>query len=185
MTTRTTRKKWSAKKKAQVLILGTMIFLVVVILLLPHAFAYEDPKHCYGYSDCYSIGETRGQSNAYSDYWSYRSYNPNCPTDESHSKAYCNGYSQGYYVQWKYLAWNGPRYADKVHQLKQQSDQSIGQSSDVSIKGNNNRVTVNQGASNNNANNADGGGGSDSGNNNGRLQPSCKIICSIIKIVGS
>jgi len=47
--TRATRKRWSVKKKAQILTVGTMIFLVVVILLLPHAFAYEDPGHFYGY----------------------------------------------------------------------------------------------------------------------------------------
>src|SRR6266487_5785473 len=68
--TRAARKRCSAKKKAQVLTVCTMIFLVVVILLLPHAFAYEDPTHCYGYSDCYSIGQSRGQTNAYNDYWS-------------------------------------------------------------------------------------------------------------------
>jgi len=41
--TRSTIERWSAKKKAQVLTVGTMIFLVVMILLLPHAFAYRDP----------------------------------------------------------------------------------------------------------------------------------------------
>jgi hypothetical protein len=39
MTIRATRKTWSAKKKAKVLTVGSMIFLTVVIILLPHAFA--------------------------------------------------------------------------------------------------------------------------------------------------
>jgi hypothetical protein len=37
--TRATRKKWSTKKKAQYLTVGTMVFLILVIILLPHAFA--------------------------------------------------------------------------------------------------------------------------------------------------
>ena len=39
MTIRATRKTWSAKNKAKVLTVGLMIFLTVVIILLPHAFA--------------------------------------------------------------------------------------------------------------------------------------------------
>jgi hypothetical protein len=45
------RTRWSTKKKAQVITVGTMVFLIVVIILLPHAFAYEEEAHCYGYSD--------------------------------------------------------------------------------------------------------------------------------------
>jgi hypothetical protein len=177
MTTRTTRKRWSTKKKAQVLTVGTMVFLIALIILIPRAFAYGDPAHCYGYSDCYSIGQTRGQTNGYNDYWSYGTYNPYCPSDESHSKAYCNGYYQGYYGEWKYLAWHGTRFADKVHQL-----QNIGQSSNVRINGDNNRITVNQGASNNAANGA--GGGSSSNSSGNGFQPQCKALCSVIKIGG-
>lgn len=89
----------------------TMVFLIVVIILAPHAFAYEDPAHCYSYAQCYYIGVTRGQINAYDDYWSYSPYNPNCPTDQPHSQAYCAGYYHGYWNQWNYLAWHGPRFA--------------------------------------------------------------------------
>jgi hypothetical protein len=107
---RASRQRWSNKKKAQVLTVMTMVFLMVVIILLPHAFAYEDPAHCYSYGQCYYIGETRGQHNAYSDYWSYQAYNSACPRDQSHSNAYCNGYEIGYNHYWNYLAQDTPRY---------------------------------------------------------------------------
>jgi hypothetical protein len=92
------RQRWSNKKKAQVLTVGTMVFLMTLIVLLPRAMAYDDPKHCYGYADCYSIGYSRGSTNAYSDYWNNIAYNSGCPY--GHSYAYCNGYGVGYSHEW-------------------------------------------------------------------------------------
>jgi hypothetical protein len=86
----TTRTRWSTKKKAKVLTVGTMVFLIAVMILLPHAFAYEDPAHCDGYSDCCSVGQTIGPNNADSDYWNHGKSDNSCPIDQPYSDAYCN-----------------------------------------------------------------------------------------------
>jgi hypothetical protein len=170
------RTRWSAKKKAQVLTLMTMVFLIVLIILLPHAFAHTDK---------YQIGYSQGQTKATQDYNlndnGHSDYMPFCPTYDTwteangqHSSNFCAGFIDGYNAQWtslapNFMAWHNARVA-----------QSTSQDSNVNIKGDNNRVVVNQQASNNIGNSR--GGSSDSGHG---FQPECTILCSIIKIRGS
>ena len=90
-----------------------------------------------------------------------------CPLSRSftqgmntHSDNFCAGYSDGYSNWW--------------HQVDQNTGVQQGQLSNVNIKGNDNRVTVNQGQS------VQGGSDTSGGSGNGDL-PTCHILCALIK----
>lgn len=111
------------------------------------------PQLAQAHTQAYNDGYQTGNDNAIN--------NISMNTDEfnSHSKHWQVGYNDG---------WSNAKQ-NIVQGNTQQS-----QTSDVNIKGNNNRVTVNQGqASGNDVPNNDGQGG---GGN-----PECVILCSIIR----
>jgi hypothetical protein len=122
-------------------ILGALI--PVFLSITPHAFA--DPKHCYSYGECYNIGYGHGYTDVQNGY----SHVDAC---HKHSQAYCDGYYQG--------------YRDAVSNVNSGFQQ--GESGQVSIRGNNNDVNVNQAQTEQ--------GGSGGGSN-----PRCLLICGIIK----
>jgi hypothetical protein len=78
----------------------------------------------------------------------------------THSDNFCAGYSDGYSNWW--------------HQVDQNTGVQQGQLSNVNIKGNDNRVTVNQGQS------VQGGSDTSGGSGSGDL-PTCHILCALIK----
>jgi hypothetical protein len=100
---RASRQRWSTKKKAQVLTVMTMVFLIVVIMLLPHAFAHTDE---------YYIGYSQGKTQAITDYYAYANdYRPFCPVYDAwtaahglHSSNFCAGFIDGYNAQWNAIA---------------------------------------------------------------------------------
>jgi hypothetical protein len=100
--------RWSAKKKAQVLTVGTIIFLMVVLILLSHALAHTDK-----YYIVYSQGQTKANDDYGTLYYGYRDYKPFCPTNDAwtqangpHSSYFCAGFIDGYNAQWTTLAPN-------------------------------------------------------------------------------
>jgi hypothetical protein len=124
------------------------------------AFAKE--HHCTtGYDDCYNLGFQTGQSNAQNNVsidWSV--YN-------SHSAAWQHGYDDG---------------INSVKNTNIVSDSpSNSQSSTVNIRGDNNRVNVEQGQSiaSGNGDGSDSGGGNSDGQ--GGFLPECRVLCLGIK----
>jgi hypothetical protein len=169
------RERWSTKMKAQVLTVMTMVFLIVVIILAPHAFAHTDK---------YYIGYSQGQAKANDDYSlvynGHNYYRPFCPSVDAwteangpHSSNFCAGLIDGYNAQWTSLA---PNFMQQ--HWNRVNNQQIGQNSNRRIDGNGNRVVVNQGASNS----AGSEGSSSSGSNGHGFQPQCRILCSVIKV---
>jgi hypothetical protein len=134
--------------------IATVVVLITTILVNA-AYAYDDPEHCdkSGWPSCYTIGYQDGQSDAQNgmsiDWGAYN----------SHSSEWRHGYDDGLNI------------------VKQNIDQSQfnTQSSNVNIRGDNNRVTVEQGQSTGD------GGSSDGGHHNGGFLPQCKVLCIGIK----
>ena len=118
-----------------------------------------DSKHCDhdGWPACYDLGHYKGAVDASFDYNNNRGSDSSCPS--GHSDNFCAGYSDGYSNWW--------------HQVDQNTGIQQGQSSNVNIKGNDNRVTVNQGQS------VQGGSDTSGGSGNGDL-PTCHILCASI-----
>jgi hypothetical protein len=107
-TLKAARTRWSAKKKAQVLTVGTIIFLMLVIILLPHALAYTDKY----YID-YSQGQTKANDKYSTLCYGYRDYKLFCPTNDAwtqangpHGSNFCAGFIDRYNAQWTTLAPN-------------------------------------------------------------------------------
>src|SRR5438094_979543 len=74
------------------LILIGAIFPILIIIVPSHpVFASSDPKHCYGYNACYSIGDNDGYTDA---------QNGVSPLYAcvGHSEVWCNGYNDGFRV---------------------------------------------------------------------------------------
>jgi hypothetical protein len=143
--------------------LNKLITLSVIIplLFLVAPKAYADSKHCHrdGRPACYDLDHYKGGVDASFDYNNNRVYDSSCPS--GHSDNFCAGYSDGYNNWW--------HQADQKNTGTQQ-----GQSSKVNIKGNDNRVTVNQGQS------VQGGSDTSGGSGSGDL-PACHILCAVIK----
>ncbi len=87
-----------------------------------------------------------------------------------HSSNFCAGFIYGYNAAWNNIAANNQRV-----------QQSTSQDSNVNIKGDNNRVTVNQQVNNNVGGQNGYGSDGHSVSNNG-YQPRCAILCSIVKV---
>jgi hypothetical protein len=174
------------KNKGMVVIMTATLALIAGVATTPAAFAYgNDPAHCY--NSCYKIGYRDGSDAGYNDYWGYNTYSPHCPTDESHSKAWCSGYESGYSYTWGYLAWHGPRFAKQVEEIR--AKQQIEQSSNVNIKGSNNRVVITQQANNGAQQPISrypvyGGGidGKSSSSSGSQSNPRCLILCANVRI---
>ncbi len=149
-------KQW---KMASILILGLTISM---LLLTPNAYARNLSD-----SQRYNDGYNNGYSAALQD----NSYDSTCDphgqytSDGQHTTYYCNGWANGYQD-----GWNNKNNGNSYNSGTQQE-----QSSNVNVRGNNNRVTVNQGQSSNSDNTFS----PDNiyGNNPGGSNPNCKVIC--------
>ena len=128
--------------------------VLVPLLFLVVPKAYAESKHCDrdGWPACYNLGYHKGSVDASFDYRSDRGYDPSCPSGPSDN--FCAGYSDGYSNWW--------------HQVDQNTGIQQGQLSNVNIKGNDNRVTV------------QGGSDTSAGIGSGDL-PTCHILCALIK----
>jgi hypothetical protein len=102
-------------------------------------------------------GYTDGENQAYSD-WSSQQENPDCPN--GHSNDYCSQYVLGYQDEWN-------------RSIQQNFNTEQGQSANANIKGNNNKVNIEQGQQS--ANSGGGSGSSGSGANS-----ECRALCSNI-----
>jgi hypothetical protein len=135
----------------------------------------------FAHTSNYNKGYPQGQAQARQDYSAYaQDYRPFCPVYDSwtekngpHSSNFCAGFIHGYNQAWYALVW-------KTH--NQRVSQSTDQSSNVNIKGNNNRVTVNQQVNNNVGGQNSGGYGSGSYGNGHGILPRCFILCSNIQV---
>jgi hypothetical protein len=134
--------------------------VIIPLLFLVVPKAYADSKYCDrdGWPACYDLGYHKGSVDASSDYNNNRGYDSSCPS--GHSENFCVGYSVGYNNWW--------------HQVYQNTAIQQGESSNINIKGNDNRVTVNQGQS------VQGGSDINGGSGSGDL-PTCHILCALIK----
>lgn len=125
--------------------------LITFLVSITHQ-AFADPQHCYSYGDCYSIGYGHGYADGQNGYSSVDACH-------NHSQAYCEGYHQGYRNAVNSNANNGFQQ---------------GESSQVNIHGNNNKVNINQ------AQNARSGSDGDKGNSYHGANPRCLLICATI-----
>jgi hypothetical protein len=131
----------------------------------PHAFAHHDPHQnniqpfqqtCF--NDPCAAGYTDGENQAAND-WNngYKNPNQNCPTDQPHSHDYCSQYWLGYGDEWN-------------RSIQQNQEQGAS----VNIKGNNNKVNIEQGELS--TDNGFSGSSSHSSSSHG-LNPKCVLIC--------
>jgi hypothetical protein len=130
----------------KLVILGALI--PVLALKAPQTFA--DPQHCYSYSECYNVGYGHGYPDGQNGYSAV-------DVCHNHSHSYCDGYYQGYRDAVSNNGNNG------FHQ---------GQSSQLSIHGNDNKVNINQAQNTQSGSN----GGSSSHGANAR----CLLICTTV-----
>jgi hypothetical protein len=157
----------------------TILLLLSCLVWLSAIAAIGTSIQTFAHTDKSYIGYSQGKTQARTDYYAYANdYRPFCPvydkwTDANgpHSSNFCAGFIDGYNVQWNAL----------LVYHNQNIQQMISLSSGVNIKGDNNRVTVNQQFNNNmGGQNSDDSSGSSRGYNS--YQPSCKILCSIIRV---
>lgn len=144
-----------------------MIIGLSAVLALVAAVGTTTPV--FAHTQHYYVGFADGSHAAFRDYG--YGYDASCPTRDDgsdHTPNYCAGYTDGYRAQWHAI------YV--YHHLQ---TQSIDQSSSVNIKGNNNRIVVNQQANNgvNQPVSVYGYGHSSSG-----INPRCAILCANIQI---
>lgn len=135
----------------KIMLIGILPILAMVI---PHAFADNTDRYNQGWID--------GQNQAAADWNSHvftvsSGGNSQCP--DGHSHAYCQGWNAGYADEW-----------NRAIQVNYGPQTTQAQNSDVNIKGNNNKVEVNQGQSSDSG--SSGGGGGDN--------PQCRILCGVI-----
>jgi hypothetical protein len=131
----------------KLVILGALTPLLV--LIIPQALA--DPQHCHSYSECYNTGYGHGYADGQNGY-------STVDACQNHSQAFCDGYHQGYRDASSNSGNNGFQQ---------------GESSQVSIHGNNNDVNINQ------AQNVQSGEG-DGGNSYHGTNPKCVLICTTV-----
>jgi hypothetical protein len=114
------------------LILMAVVIPILVLIAPSHlAIAYKDPKHCYGYDGCFVIGYNDGHSDA------EKGISP-AYACVGHSQGWCDGYNSGY------RAGNGGTSIYDGPNTVQRSDQSA----EITIHGNNNKISINQQTSN-------------------------------------
>lgn len=127
--------------------------LVIMLALIPSSVLAHSDEYLTGYND--------GGNQAQFDVNHGSSYSNVCPPNNSDH--YCAGYYDGYNRYWN--------TADHSTNFNPQTDQQ----SSVNIKGNNNRVTVNQQTNNQFGSN---NGGSSDGHHHGSGQlPNCQFLC--------
>lgn len=132
----------------------------MLILGAQNVFAHSDSSFPTGWTD--------GINNAMYDTNAGNQYNSNCP--DGHSISYCNGYVVGYNHYWY-----------SADHTRTDIRFSNTQGSDINIKGDNNRVTVNQQSNQQVGDNGGGGSGSGSGSSHSPL-PRCVFLCAAIKV---
>jgi hypothetical protein len=144
--------------------------LIAAVATTPVAFAHTQR---------YYVGFHDGVFAAQEDYVGGHGYDASCPTRDDgseHTPNYCAGYADGYGRQWIV------EYNYYHHPVQRQN---IEQASSVNIKGNNNRVVVNQQA-NNGANQPISGypvyGGHRSSSSDSQSNPRCLILCANVRI---
>jgi hypothetical protein len=147
-------------KMKSICISGTAIALTLTILTIAGvpAFATKDHHCTTGYQDCYNLGYQAGQSDAQNNVsidWSVY---------DSHSSAWQHGYDDGV---------NSVRNTN-IYDVNSPSNS---QSATVTIRGDNNRVNIEQGQS---ISNGSDDGGSD-GHHDGGFLPECRVLCLGIK----
>jgi hypothetical protein len=103
-----------------------VIFPILIVIMPSHQIAFGDPKHCNGYS-CYAIGYNDGYNDA---------QNENSPAYAcvGHSEIWCSGYNNGFRA--------GSGGSNIFY------GQSNDQGANISIHGDNNRISINQESSN-------------------------------------
>ena len=113
-------------------------------------------------TDC-QVGWTGGENQAYHDYAAgYMVPNQNCPTDQPHSNDYCSQYWNGYGDEWN-------------RSIQQNFNTNQEQGASVNVKGNNNKVNIEQGQQN-----TDNGGSGSSGHSfssSHGQNPKCQAFC--------
>jgi hypothetical protein len=162
--------------------------LSCLVLLSPLA-ATATTVPVFAHTQYYNTGYSQGQAKSTADYYyidnGHNDYTPFCPTNDAwtqshgaHTNNFCAGFVDGYNAQWTRLA----PYFMQQH-WNRVNNQQIDQNGNVNIKGNSNRVTVNQNVVNNvprESSEYDDTGRSSGGHTS--YQPSCTILCSIIKV---
>lgn len=134
------------------LMLMAVIIPIMVLIATSHlAFAYNDPKHCSD-NACFSIGYDDGYSDAQKG--SSPAY-----ACVSHSQGWCDGYNAGF------RAGNGGS--------NNYFGPNTGQSASINIRGNNDKVSINQRTDNQ----VGGNGFSTMHMSNGGALPTCLILC--------
>jgi hypothetical protein len=109
----------------------------------------------FAHTEYFNTGYLQGQAKVTTDYFDiyngHNYYRPFCPTNDAwtqshgvHSSIFCAGFVDEYNAQWTSLS----PYFMQQH-WNRVNNQQIDQNSNVNIKGNNNRVTVNQNVNNN------------------------------------
>jgi hypothetical protein len=160
--------------KSMIIMASSVLALIAGVATTPAAFAHTQR---------YMVGYTDGSNQAIKDYWAGDQPNASCPTRDdgsSHTSNYCAGYVDGYRAEWMGLYRN--------HQPTEQNKQTIEQGSSVNVKGNNNRVVVNQQANQGVDQPISGypvygsDGHSDKGNSGGQSNPRCIILCANVRI---
>lgn len=99
------------------------LFLMLILSSYHSVFAYNDPNHCRGYNACYTIGHRDG----YDDAKNGISPAYSCV---GHSEKWCAGYNDGF------RAGNG---GSNIFY-----GQSSDQTSNIHVRGDNNKIIVNQ-----------------------------------------
>ncbi|HYX48580.1 MAG TPA: hypothetical protein VE843_02470, partial [Ktedonobacteraceae bacterium] len=129
---------------------------------------HHDSGGSSGSYDNYNQGFYDGGLQVQADWDSHQftvSSGGNSVRPDGHSHAYCQGFNSGYANEWnRAIAVNYPSMS---------KDQSQG--SNINIKGNDNRVQVNQGQ--NSGDSGSSGGSSDGSGAN----PQCRILCASIR----
>jgi hypothetical protein len=125
-----------------------VILPILILTLPPHQKALGDPKHCQGYNACYVTGYRDG----YNDAQNGRSPAYACV---GHIENWCYGYNDGFRVG------NG---GSNIY-YGQRSDEST----NINVRGDNNKISVNQ-LSDNQV-------GDNSHRSTGGILPNCVILC--------
>jgi hypothetical protein len=132
--------------------LGAIFPMLFLISQSHSVFAFSDPKHCQGYNTCYAIGYRDGYGDA---------QNGISPAYAcvGHSKNWCSGYNDGF------RAGNG---GNNIF-YGQRGDQT----SNISVHGDNNKISVNQQSENQVGDNSFASGHKSTGG----VLPNCVILC--------
>jgi hypothetical protein len=163
--------------KRMVIMASSVLALTAGVATTPAAFAHTD-RYWAGYHD----GAVAANA-----IYNVSPYDESCPLRDDgshHSPNYCAGYVDGYRIQWT-ADYNYYHPYNKIGSNKQ----TIEQSSSVNIKGNNNRVVVNQQADQgvdqpiSPGYSVYGNDKSSSSSNSGsQSNPRCIILCANVRI---